>query len=61
MKFILDFSVLIQLYKHKHLILIFDHEHKIRFKQNFTIRLPIYEKMYGKKNLCWSEIMFFFL
>jgi len=51
LKCIHNFSVLIQLYKHKHLIPIFDNEHKTRFKHNIYIRLPNCVKVYGQKSV----------
>jgi len=41
---------LIDLYKHKHLIPIFDHEYKTRFKQNINICLPNCTKVFGQKS-----------
>jgi len=37
--------------KHKHLIPIFDHEHKTRFKHNINIRLPNCVKVYGQNSV----------
>jgi len=42
--------VLKDLYKHKNVIPIFDHEHKTRFKQNINICLPYCIKVFGQKS-----------
>jgi len=56
LKFIHNFSVLIQLYKHKDLIPIFDHDHKTRFKHNINIRLPNFVKVYGQKSVFYMGL-----
>lgn len=46
------------MYKHKHLILIFDHEHRTRFKHNYiiNIRLPNYTKVFGQKSVLYISL-----
>lgn len=49
-------SVLIDLYKHKHLIPIFNHNHTTRFKQNINISLPNCTKVFGKRSTFYIDL-----
>jgi len=46
-----NLSVLIQLYKHKHLIPTINYEHSTRYKKNIKINLPHVNKVFGKNSV----------
>lgn len=43
-------------FSYKHLIPIFDHEHKTRFKHNINISLPNDAKVFGQKSIFYISL-----
>jgi len=46
-------SVLVDLYKHKKLITLLDHEHNTRYKKNINILLPNLNKVFGQHSILY--------
>lgn len=47
-------SILVQLYKHKHLISLLNHENNTMYNQHFNIRFLKYQKVFKQKNVLYT-------
>lgn len=55
-KVVYNQAVLVNLFKHKHLIPVSDHEHNTRFKQNVNIRLLKCQKVFSQKSVLYTGL-----
>jgi hypothetical protein len=53
---IFNFYTLVELYKNKHLIIPFDHDHYNRYKQNINICLPHYNKAFDQMSVLYNGL-----